>query len=348
MPRESMIQMAGRRLHTAGPLLLALAAVAAGGCASPAEDAAALPPSAIHPLQGRIWDTRQQTFISREAFDARVLAADAVLLGEIHVNAEHHALQADVIRHLAAGGPGPAVVFEMLEADQQGHIDAARQDRGVRAETIADVTGFRDSGWDWDHYGPLIETTLDLDLPLVAGNAPRDLVRAAATGQDDPLTAAERRRLGLDVPLPEPAGDALLDEIIEGHCGHLPPGMAPGLVAAQRLRDATMTDQLIRAREAGAGGRPRQTVLIAGAGHVRRDFGVPHYLAGRSPQTAPLAVSLTEIVDGENDPSAYLPGGDTEPVFDILWFTSRTEREDPCEAFREQLEKMHQRLSAED
>lgn len=327
--------------------LLALLAAAAAGCASSNDDPAALPPSVAHPLQGRIWDARQQTFISRDDLEARMLGAGAVLLGEIHVNPAHHALQADLIRYLAASGPGPAVVFEMLESDQQDKIDAAMQDRGVQAETIADVTGFRDSGWDWDLYGPLIETTLDLDLPLVAGNAPRGLVRAAATGTDSALTDADRRHLGLDTPLPGPAHEALLEEIIEGHCGHLPPEMAPGLVAAQRLRDATMSDAMILAREAGAGGRPRQTVLIAGSGHVRRDYGVPHYLAERSPETRILAVSMTEVVNGVDDPAAYLPGDAAEPVFDVLWFTPRTEREDPCEAFREQLEKMHRNLSAE-
>ena len=330
-----------------GGALFALLIAAVAGCASGRADPGALPPSVAHPLEGKIWDTREQAFISRSELEARALAADAVLLGEIHVNPEHHALQADVIRHLAANGPGPAVVFEMLEADQQAHIDDARRDRGVEAATIADVTGFRDSGWDWALYGPLIETTLDLDLPLVAGNAPRDRVRAAATGQADGLTDTERRRLGLDQPLPGPAGEALLDKLVEGHCGHLPPGMAPGLIAAQRLRDATMTDGMLRARDAGAGGLPRQVVLIAGSGHVRRDFGVPLYLLERSPETTPLAISLTEVVHGENEPAAYLPAAAGEPVFDVLWFTSRTEREDPCEAFREQLEKMHQNLSAE-
>lgn len=328
-------------------VLLALLAAVAAGCASSKDDPAALPPWVAHPLQGRIWDARQQAFISRDDLQARMLGAGAVLLGEIHVNPEHHELQAVIIRSLAAGGPGPAVVFEMLESDQQGEIDAAMLDRGVQAETIADVTGFRDSGWDWDLYGPLIETTLDLDLPLVAGNAPRALVRAAATGTDSALTDADRRRLGLDTALPGPANEALLEEIIEGHCGHLPPEMAPGLVAAQRLRDATMADAMILAREAGAGGRPRQTVLIAGSGHVRHDYGVPHYLAARSPETAVLAVSMTEVVDGVDNPAAYLPGDAAEPVFDVLWFTTRTQREDPCEAFREQLEKMHRNLSPE-
>lgn len=327
--------------------LLALLAAGVAGCASSKDDPAAMPPSVAHPLQGRIWDTREQAFISRDDLEARMLGAGAVLLGEIHVNPEHHELQADVIRYLAASGPGPAVVFEMLEADEQVHIDEARADRGVGAETIADVTGFRDSGWDWNLYGPLIETTLDLDLPLIAGNAPRDLVRAAATGTPAGLTDAERRRLALATPLPGPANDALLEELIEGHCGHLPADMAPGLVAAQRLRDATMTDTMILAREAGAGGQPRQTVLIAGSGHVRRDYGVPHYLAERSPETTALALSMTEVVNGENNPGAYLPGDADAPVFDILWFTSRTEREDPCEAFREQLEKMHRNLSAD-
>lgn len=259
-----------------------------------------------------------------------------MLLGEIHVNPEHHQIQAEVISHLARNSAGPAVVFEMFEVDQQANIDRAREKPGVEADTIADVTGFRDSGWDWAMYGPLVETTLNLDLPLLAGNAPRGTVRGIATGQPGALTVAQQARL--DEPLPESARAALVSELVEGHCGYLPPGMEPGLMAAQRLRDITMSEVI-----AGAG--ERQTVLIAGSGHVRRDFGVPHYLPPNVPASAMLVVSLTEVAHGENDPAAYLPGDAGEPVYDFLWFTRRTQREDPCEAFREQLESMQDQLS---
>ncbi len=323
-----------RRLAAIGLVLLA---AAAAGCSSSRSGPALPPPSVAHPLEGQIWDTEAQAFVSTEEFLDRALRARTVLLGEIHVNPEHHRIQADVVSHLAGNSAGPAVVFEMFEVDQQANIDRARETPGVEAGTIADVTGFRDSGWDWAMYGPLVETTLNLDLPLLAGNAPRATVRGIATGQSGALTAEQQARL--DEPLPEPARAALVAELVEGHCGYLPPGMEPGLMAAQRLRDITMSDAIASAGE-------RQTVLIAGSGHVRRDFGVPHYLPPDVPASAMLVVSLTEVAHGENDPAAYLPGDAGEPVYDLLWFTRRTQREDPCEAFREQLESMKNQLSA--
>jgi len=338
LPRPGGTQELSSLRGRAGALGLAFLAASAAGCVSTRGGPALPPPAVAHPLEGQIWDARNEAFLDREALYARALESRTVLLGEIHVNPEHHDIQAEVISYLAANSAGPAIVFEMFEVDQQANIDGAREKKGVQAGTIADVTGFRDSGWDWDMYGPLVETTLNLDLRLLAGNAPRATVRGIATGQPGTLNGAQRARL--EQPLPEPARSALVAELVEGHCGYLPPGMEPGLVAAQKLRDITMSDVITSAGD-------RQTVLIAGSGHVRRDFGVPHYLEPGLSGADILVVSLTEVLHGENDPAAYLPGDASDPVYDLLWFTRRTPREDPCEAFRDQLESMKERFSAE-
>lgn len=65
---------------------------------------------------------------------------------------------------------------------------------------------------------------------------------------------------------------AMEADIVNGHCGQRPPPeQLTRFVAAQRARDLAMTNALDAASGDG-------TVLIAGAGHVRRDRAVPRYL----------------------------------------------------------------------
>jgi hypothetical protein len=88
-------------------------------------------------------------------------------------------------------------------------------------------------------------------------------------------------------------------------------------------------------------------VLIAGNGHVRRDRGVPFYLEGARTSRSQggvffggdvASVGILEVMRGKHDPAAYSRG-----AFDYVWFTSRVDNVDPCEKFREQLERMRSR-----
>ena len=58
-------------------------------------------------------------------------------------------------------------------------------------------------------------------------------------------------------------------------------------------------------------------MLIAGNGHVRKDRGVPWYLARMRPDARIVSVGLIEVAAGRRRP-AELP-------FDYVWFTPRAE-----------------------
>ncbi|MBI4955517.1 MAG: ChaN family lipoprotein, partial [Myxococcales bacterium] len=104
---------------------------------------------------------------------------------------------------------------------------------------------------------------------------------------------------------------------------------------AQRARDATLA---ARVREAAAVGEAGAVVLIAGAGHVRADRGVPAALgaelgAAAVGEPALVTVAFVEVVRGELDPVSYLeapPAAPAREPFDFLWFTPRVDEDDPC------------------
>jgi uncharacterized iron-regulated protein len=229
------------------------------------------------------------------------------------------------------------LVFEIFEQDQQDAIDGAVADPQATTETIAGATDIRDSGWDWDSYEPLVGLALQKGVTIRAGNAPRAQVNEIARNGPGVIPEDRLTALGISTPLPSSAQAALTRTIVDSHCGHVFGDMTGRLVAAQRLRDATMADVMLASR-------PETTVLITGSGHARRDYGVPYYILARDPSATVLSIGLRETRDRQEDPAAYVDQLDGLDVpFDYLWFTSRTVSEDPCEQFRESLEELRRR-----
>jgi uncharacterized iron-regulated protein len=105
---------------------------------------------------------------------------------------------------------------------------------------------------------------------------------------------------------------------MSAHCDALPADMLPGMVAAQRLRDAHFSRVTLQALDETGG----PVVVITGNGHARKDWGMPVYLAAAAPE-----VTVRTLGQFEDAPAADAP-------FDVTLFSSAAERPDPCLAFR--------------
>lgn len=274
------------------------------GCAS-------IPLAGTPPGAGRIVDTRTNTTVSRDALLARAAASRFVILGEAHDNPEHHRLQAEVLAAMLRAGRAPALAMEQFDREHQPGLDAARA-RGERdPERIADAGGFDRKGWIWPQYRPLVTLAAQHGLRIVAANVSRGDARV--------LMRSARAAEGLAPAAPRLRA-ALSQDIVEGHCGVRPgEAMLAGMIEAQRARDAQMAKAL---EDAGPGG----AVLIAGAAHARRDRGVPQYLSADAGAHT-LVIGFVEVSAADEPP---VPRGE----FDLVWFTPRAAREDPCASLR--------------
>jgi uncharacterized iron-regulated protein len=135
--------------------------------------------------------------------------------------------------------------------------------------------------------------------------------------------------------MPQPLLDALADELRDSHCGMLTDVALAGIGLAQRYRDAHLADVVL-----AAANRHGSAILIAGNGHVRSDRGVPRFVRQRSPQAVVQTVMMVEVEEGKSDPASYLPRHpDGTPAADMLIFTPRHERPDPCAKMREQFQR---------
>ncbi|WCM93717.1 ChaN family lipoprotein [Acidovorax sp. NCPPB 2350] len=188
-----------------------------------------------------------------------LLPADVLLIGEQHDAPDHQRLQREAVATLAGRGQLAALVMEMAEA---GHGTAGLPHEASEA-TVREALAWNDKAWPWTRYGPVAMEAVRAGVPVLGGNLPRARMREAMHDS------------AWDVHLPAGGFRQQIATLREGHCGLLPEAQLPAMARIQIARDASL------ARTAADARRPGQTVLlVAGAGHVRRDLGVPTHWGG--------------------------------------------------------------------
>jgi uncharacterized iron-regulated protein len=251
------------------------------------------------------------------------LAGDAVvLLGEVHDNAAQHRLRLDLLRRAFAAGWRPAIAMEQFDIGRQADIERARRERPRDAQYLIEQAGTRSAqpgaGWNWDFYRPYVALALEHDVPLLAANlSTADARRIVREGWGAAFDAARRAALGLDRPIAADWQRAQEREIDRGHCGALPASQWSRMAQAQFARDAVMAE-LLRRHDTPGG-----IVLLAGNGHVRRDIGVPRWLADAG--LAPRVFTLGLLEHDDRHPPA--------DAFDATLRTEVATRPDPCAGF---------------
>jgi len=248
--------------------------------------------------------------VAPEALAPLLHGYSVVLLGEVHDNADHHRVQTQAVAALRPA----ALVFEMLTEDQAARVTPElRED----AAALATALGWAVSGWpDFGMYHPIF--TAAPAAVVFGGALPRDQVRRAFAEDAATAFGAEAARYGLDRPL-DPEDQAAREALQqEAHCNALPDSMLPGMVEAQRLRDAALARAVERALVQTGG----PVAVITGTGHVRRDHGIPAALAVAAPGLAVLAVGQVE-----EDPGPGAP-------YDLWVISDPVDRPDPCATFR--------------
>jgi uncharacterized iron-regulated protein len=227
-----------------------------------------------------------------------------LLLGEVHDNAQGHKLRYEMLRQRVEAGWRPAIVMEQFDRESQDALTQA-QKGCLDAQCVIRVVG--GPRWDWQ----LIQLALTYHLPLVAANLSRaDASRVVRDGVGATFDRQSIKDYRLDQPLPADIRSGQQQEIVTGHCNMLPEMMIGGMVDAQVARDIWMA-KILRDQ------RPRDVVLIAGNGHVRKDIGVARWIRQISPTLTVVSIGFTE-------------DGDNAGRYDSIQKVAPQQRDDPC------------------
>ena len=328
--RGALTQMVGRSFILAAVLM---ATMLAGVDATLAEKKWTSPHYGDHPLVGTIW-TSDYKPVTREQLETSVLEANYVLLGEIHNNVDHHRLQAQMIEALVRAGRRPAVVLEMVPVSFQAKLDRHLESGSKDAGSLGKVLEWEKRGWpDWAMYQPIAEAALSADLPLLGGALDNDTTRAIS--KSDPSQAQFILDLGLHQPVKPEIVEALAKEINEGHCNMLPDRAVKPMIMVQRARDALMAKVVAEATPKDG------AVLIAGSGHVRKDWAVPSFIRHNAPDASIVSIAFFEV-----DPERITASDYAESIaglgkpYDFIYFTPKADLVDRCAEMAEHMEKM--------
>lgn len=234
--------------------------------------------------------------------------ADIVILGEVHDNPHHHRSQAALIIELAP----TAVAFEMLSPGQA----TIANNTAARGRELRDDLEWDSSGWpEWDLYQPVFEAVGDVPIyGMALGET--ELSRGVSEGAAA-IFGTDAEKFGLTAALPEAEQAAREAHQHVVHCNMLPESMLPGMVEAQRLRDAAFARTALQALRENGG----PVVVVTGSGHARTDWGMPAALRAAAP-----AVRVASLGQLEEEP-------EQSPPFDSWMVTEPAQRKDPCETF---------------
>lgn len=244
--------------------------------------------------------------VKSDGFDT-LPQADIYLLGEVHDMQQHHRNQAQATALVAP----KALVFEMLSPAQ---AEAGRLVDWSDRDALDLALGWSASGWgSFDARYGIFQAAPEARLYGAA--LPIEDVRRAISEGAASVFGDEAARYGLSRPLP--AAQQAQREALQNaaHCGAMPEAMLPGMVEAQRLRDAAFARTAVQAFDQTGG----PVVVITGNGHVR-DWAMPAALAAAAPDLQVLSIAQGS---GED------PG-----IYDLWIQTPDAPRiGDPCDAF---------------
>ena len=239
----------------------------------------------------------------------RAKASNVVILGEVHDNPAHHIRQADWVAQLQPS----AIVFEMLTPDQTAKI---MPDMLGHPDLIATAVDWANSNWpEFAIYAPIFKAA---DQAAIYGaGLNRNAAMAAAQQTLEDAFGPDAAQFGLTQSLDKDQQTVRERMQFAAHCEAMPQEMMGMMVNIQRLRDAQLAAQALRALTETGG----PVVIITGNGHARSDWGVPAVLTSAS--------KLTIFALGQSEDGVQPRG-----TFDLVLDSPGIERPDPCLAFR--------------
>ncbi len=240
--------------------------------------------------------------------------ADIVVLGEVHGNPAHHRVQSEIVHRLQPA----ALVFEMIPQEREAKVNELRA-HGSSREVLAEALDWSASGWpDFDYYAEILEAAPQAQV-FGAGQPMADVRRSVVEGAAG-VFGPDASIYGLDVPLDPEEQAAREAAQAAAHCGLLAPETLPGMVEAQRFRDAGLADAALWARVMTGSG---QVVVITGSAHADLSRGMPALVALAEPEAK--IVSLGQFEGGTGDAAG----------FDAVLTAPAVQREDPCIGLRD-------------
>ena len=290
-------------------LLLFLTSMFLGGCAlnpTPKKSLSSSPKLAtLYDVALYDGGTKQQ--VSLKQLANALSDADVVFVGEYHGNHASHWLQAQLQTALYAQRPQQILSMEQFSRDKQTELDQYLKGDIGEVALLAKANA-------WPNYKasyrPLVEFAKQHNLPVIAANAPADIVRCIGRQGEsylEKLKPQQRKLLADDVFRNDEAYQAAFQKVM--HSPSVPtkkdkPRLSNSYLA-QLSRDNTMAESILKALEQ----QPKhQVVHMNGAFHSDNSLGTVALLKQRRPNLRVKVISPVRLEPDSKTKITYAKG----------------------------------------
>ncbi|BES72352.1 ChaN family lipoprotein [Marinobacter nanhaiticus D15-8W] len=249
-------------------------------------------------LNTHIIDSETGRGISVEALAERWQDVDVVVIGELHGHNGAHLLQARMQVALYQHHPSQILSLEQFNVVHQPQLDRYLGGELGEAEMIEDAEA-------WDNYKasyrPLVAFAADLGEPVIAANAPADMVRCVGRQGTSALEAFPPKMQALlpeDPFYSDPAYRERFFGALGGHGGNAS-NQLENRYKAQLLRDNTMASRIAQALKEHPG---HQVLHLTGTFHSEYRSGTVAALEALAPDLQ-IRVLSPVVVEQANAPS---------------------------------------------
>lgn len=230
------------------------------------------------------------TILTPEDLAQKLAETDVVVVGEYHGHHGSHLLQSRLQAALFRLRPEQILTMEQFNLDHQAELNRYLQGETGETEMIEDAEA-------WENYRasyrPLVEFARQQNLPVIAANAPADVVRCVGRkGPDylDRISTALRQKLP-DAPFMDTPAyrEKFMAAIGASHqADDTMSERMENTYKAQLLRDNTMATRILEARAE----HPNHQVLhVTGTFHSEESLGTVALLKQRAPEVSVAVVS---------------------------------------------------------
>ncbi|MBA2485227.1 MAG: ChaN family lipoprotein [Nitrospira sp.] len=275
---------------------------------------------------GQVIDARTGLSVPMGKWLEGLAAYDVIYMGEEHHNPAHIAAALTVLTSLIGEGHRPVLAMEMFGWDGQQALDHyLASQKPSRLEFLERSLWKQNWGGAFEDYEPLMQFAKDHQLPLLAMNPPKPLIRQVVKlGLVQAKEQPEWRRWGMEgetIVDDPPYRTRILSQIQECHGGGSTEDYQT-MYEASMVRDEGMAKTVVAAlQRALPKGKSVQGPVLSytGGGHVQYGLPVPNRVVRRVPEgLTQVTVYMTTFEEGR---AAELWQAMKEGIADYVWLT---------------------------
>lgn len=253
---------------------------------------------------------------------SQLTESNIFLLGEVHDNQVGHMERLEDIKTITSRTKGRvAVVLEQINRGS-GSLEDPENPTCHDLECLLSLV--KSSGWEPAYYKDVLQYGLDNDWVFYAGNLNKSDIRQIMSSGLNSVLPDETKQFGYSdwESMPVAYQTDMIEAMIQGHCGLIDEKTATYMGSIQIGRDIWVSSQISRASE-----YQDVVIVLAGNGHVRKDMGIPFWLA----RVGKYRYASFGYIEGQNKR--------LNQPFDVIRSIPVAKRADPCDSLKERFHK---------